>query len=228
MALHRALVLVFGIFGAAITQYLTYRFLPVAEIFRWKNWESPWIAGATAGAIVGHFIWVIGKPRQRASRAAAICVLANVLVWVSFLIFSPPLDDAEFDRVESERRQRDAEAGSGHLDLVTHQPIVVAARWHGTFGAVSFADWLLTLFAGPAIGFAELLIVPSRYIGIYGIHATKRESFAIAGFGFVLSTGFWVASGDVVSALRRSYRRRAARRATNQSDSAASSDRVPG
>jgi hypothetical protein len=87
----------------------------------------------------------------------------------------------------------------------------VAARWHGTFGAVNFADWLLTLFAGPAIEFTELLIVPSRYIGT---DATKRESFAIAGIGFVLSTGFWVTFGNAASALRRRYRRRAAGRAT--------------
>ena len=209
MAIHWVVVLAFGISGAGITQYLTYRFLPVGEIFRWENWDSLWIAGATAGAIVGHLIWVISKPRQRASRAAAICALANVLVWLSFLTLSTPLDDAEFSRIDRERVQRDANQGG--LDLITDQPIIVAARWHGTFGALNFADGLLTLFAGPAIGFTELLIVPSRYIGI---DATKRESFAIAGIGFVLSTGFWIAFGDVVSALRRLYKRRAAKRAT--------------
>lgn len=209
MAIHWVLVLAFGISGAVITQYLTYRFLPAGEIFRLENWQSPWIAGATAGAIVGHFIWVISKPRQRASRAAAICALANVLVWLSFLTFSRPINNAEFSRIDRERVQRDANQGG--LDLVTDQPIIVAARWHGTFGAVDFGDWLLTLFAGPAIGFAELLIVPSRYIGT---DATKRESFAIAGIGFVLSTGFWVAFGNAVSALRRLYRRHASKRAT--------------
>lgn len=84
----------------------------------------------------------------------------------------------------------------------------MAGRWHGTFGALNFADWLLSLFAGPAIGFAELLIVPARYIGI---DATKRESFAIAGLGFVLSTGFWLALGDTLSALRRGFQARAAK-----------------
>jgi hypothetical protein len=209
MASHWLLVLAFAISGAGVTQYLAYRFLAVAEMFQWENWQSPWIAGATAGAILGHFIWVISKPRQRASRAAAICALANVLAWVSFLTFTPPVDDAEFGRVETERRQRDA--APGRLEWTTDQPIVVAARWHGTFGAVNFADWLLSLFAAPAIGFAELLIVPSRYIGI---DATKRESFAIAGLGFILSTGFWVTFGNVVSTLRRLYRRRTAKRAT--------------
>jgi hypothetical protein len=76
---------------------------------------------------------------------------------------------------------------------------------------VNFADWLLSLFAGPAIGFADLLIVPSRYIGI---DSTKRESFAIAGIGFVLSSGFSVVFGDVVSALRRLYGRRVAKRSS--------------
>jgi hypothetical protein len=209
MAVRWALVLAFGIAGAVIMQYLTYRDFPVAEVFRWENWQSSWIAGATAGAIVGHVVWVISKARQRVSRAAVICALANVFVWMSFLAFSPPLDDEEFGRIETERRERDARPG--HLEWTTDQPIVVAARWHGTFGAVNFADWLLSLFAGPAIGFADLLIVPSPYIGI---DATKRESFAIAGFGFVLSTGFWVVFGDVVSALRRLYRGRAAKRAS--------------
>jgi len=207
--LHWALVLVFGIAGAGITQYLTFRFLPVGERFRWENWQSPWIAGATAGAIVGHFIWVGSKPRQRASRAAAICALANVLVWGSFLAFSPLRDDGEFSRVERQRLQRDE--GQGGLDLVSDQPIIVAARWHGTFGSVNFADWLLGVFAAPAVSFADLLVVPPRYSGT---DATKRESYVIAIIGFVLSTGFWIAFGDVVSALRSLYKRHAATGAT--------------
>jgi hypothetical protein len=122
--------------GAAVTQFLTYRFLSMSEAFRWENLESPWIAGAVAGAIIGHFLWVVLKPRWRASRDAAICALANILVWLSFLTFSTPLDDTEFIRLDRERVQRDANQGG--LDLVTDQPIIVAARWHGTFGAVKF------------------------------------------------------------------------------------------
>ena len=209
MTVHWPLVVGFALSGAVVTEFSTYRFLPASEAFRWENWDSLWIAGAVAGAIIGHSLWVVLQPRRRASRAAAICVLANVLVWSSFLTFSTPLDDGEFGRIDRERVQRDANQGG--LDLVTDQPIVVAARWHGTFGAMNFADWLLSLFAGPAIGFAELLIVPSRYIGI---GATKRESLVIAGIGFVLSTAFWVAVGDLVTALRRLYRRHAAKRAT--------------
>jgi len=142
---------------------------------------------------------------QRGSRAAAICALANVLVWASFLTFNPRLDDAEFSRIERQRLQRDT--GLGGLDLVTDQPIVVAARWHGTFGAVNFADWLLGVFAAPAISFADAIVVPPRYSGT---DATKRESYVIAVTGFVLSTGFWVSFGDAVTALRSLYRRRAA------------------
>jgi len=120
-----------------------------------------------------------------------------VLVWASFLTFNPRLDDAEFSRIERQRLQRDT--GLGGLDLVTDQPIVVAARWHGTFGAVNFADWLLGVFAAPAISFADAIVVPPRYSGT---DATKRESYVIAVTGFVLSTGFWVSFGDAVTALR--------------------------
>src|SRR5438105_564505 len=41
-------------------------------------------------------------------------------------------------------------------DFVTDQPIVVAARWHGTLAPSAFADEFLTLFAAPAILFAGL------------------------------------------------------------------------
>lgn len=209
VAFHWALVLGLAISGAAVTQFPLYDFLPLSEIFRPENWGSDLIPGAVAGATIGHFIWVIAKPRRRASHAAAVCVLANIFVWLSFLTFTPPLEDAEFSRVDKERSQRDA--NPSQLDASAHQPIVVASRWHGTYGALSFADQLLTFSAGPAIWFAELLIVPVRHIGI---DATKRESFAIAGLGFVLSTSFWVALGDIVSALRRLYRRRTAKRST--------------
>jgi hypothetical protein len=209
MTIQWVLVLGFAMSGAVTTQFLTYRFLPVSEIFRWGNWGSPWIAGALAGALFGHALWVVAKPRQRTSRTAAMCAVANVFVWLSFLTFTPPLDNAEFSRINKERLHRDANHGGLHW--VTDQPIVVAARWHGTFGAVNSGDCLLSLFAGPAIGFAELLVVPSRYIGI---DATKRESLAIAGLGFVLSSGFWVGFGNLVSALARPFRRRAAKPAT--------------
>jgi hypothetical protein len=55
---------------------------------------------------------------------------------------------------------------------------------------------------------AELVIVPSRYIGIL---ATRRESFWIAGLGFVLSAAFWAAISDVVNAIPQRRRKRKTR-----------------
>jgi len=160
------------------------------------------LAFKVAATLIGHFVWVIANPRQRISRAARILVVTNFLVWLSFLAFGLPVDNAMFHRAEMERIERDA--NTGETTLIEDQPIVVGARLHGTFGATNFADWLLTLFAAPAIAFGERLIVPSRY---YGIDATKRESFAIAGIGFVLSTCFWAAVGNIVSAWRNDRRR---------------------
>lgn len=190
LSAHSTLVLGSALLGTVLTQL---RFTPLTEVFLWDNWNNLSLAGTTAGGLLGHLAWAMARPRARTTRAALVCTLANVLVWLSFLTFTPPLDDGEFRRVEIERLQRDA--NPGHLDLVSDQPIVVAGRWHGTFGAVNFADWLLTLVAAPAIAFAELLIVPSGYIGI---DATKGESFAIAGLGFLLSTAFWIAFGELL------------------------------
>lgn len=200
-------VLTGGVIGAGMTQYLTHRFLPVAEIFRWDHWQGPWWAGAIAGTLIAYVTWVAVQPRARASRAAALCALANVVVWASFLIVSPPLDDAEFRRLETRRLQSDA--ASGGIDLTTDQPRVAAARWHGTFGALNAADRLLTLAAAPAIEFAVLAIVPARYLDVA---ETKRESFAIAGLGFALSTAIWFACGNMASSLRCRHRSRAAPR----------------
>jgi hypothetical protein len=135
-----------------------------------------------------------------------LCVLANVLVWTSFLVFNPPLTDSEFAEITAGRARQDSPSG---LDIVDHAPIVVAERWSGTFGAVNDADRALSFFAGPAVMFTNLLVVPPRYIGSY---ATKSESWVTAGVGFVLSTAFWAALGGGISALRRAYSRRQAAR----------------
>jgi hypothetical protein len=147
----------FGLLGTCVTQLLTYRFLPLSEILRWHNWDSLSIAGAVAGTLLGHLLWVLAKPSERVSRATVISVSANILAWISFLIFSPPLPTSEFERIAAERAQRDAI--SGGMDLTTDQPIVVAGRWYGTFGTMNFADGLLSVFAAPAIGFADLFQV---------------------------------------------------------------------
>jgi hypothetical protein len=132
-----------------------------------------------------------------------VCVLANVLVWMSFLLFNPPLPDSEFTRIAADRARHDA--GSAEIDFVTDQPIVVAGRWHGTFGSVNRADFIFSFFADPAVVFTEWLVIPPRYIGS---DATKGESYVAAAAGFVLSTSFWTAVGGGVSALRRAIRRR--------------------
>lgn len=187
-----------------IALFRTDRVLSMAEMLRPAEWQISWFAGATGGALIGHLLWVMAQPRQRISRAATACALVNALVWLSFVTVTPPLDGVEFGRVENERVQRDPDPG--RLDLVTDRPIVVAGRWHGTFGAMNLADWLLSLLAGPAIEFAALVVVPSRFIGL---DATKGESYAIAGLGLVLSTAFWLAFGDMVTALGRAFRKRA-------------------
>jgi hypothetical protein len=201
MTLHRALVVDLALSGALGTPVLAFR----SSLSVWQSlwdWPSLWIFGAIAGAVLGHLAWTFLRPRRRLSRVAAVGVLANSAVWVSFLIFSAPLATSEFARIDAERTQRDTLSG---MDLMTDQPIVVAGRWHATFGAINRADLLLSLFAAPAIDFARLLVVPPRYIGA---DATKGESFAIAGLGFVWSTGFWTALGTAVSALIGKHRRR--------------------
>jgi hypothetical protein len=189
-----------GLVGTCATQLVRYRFLPLAKVLRWEAWDSLSIAGIVAGMLGGHVLWMLAEPLRRVSRATAICVVANAMVWASFLIFSSPLATAEFQRIAEERARRDADPGG--MDLTTDRPIVVAGRWHGTFGALNFPDRLLSLFAAPAIGFADLLVVPVRYSGL---DATKGESFAIAGLGFLLSTVFWATVGGAVSSLTRAF-----------------------
>ena len=125
-------------------------------MFRWGNWQSFWVVvGATAGALSG----ISSGPRKTSTPRVACgrgMYLANMVAWLSFLVFTPPLPNAEFERIAAERAQRDA--GAGGLDIIHDKPTVVASRWHGTFGAVNVSDWLLTLFAAEAIGFARVLI----------------------------------------------------------------------
>jgi hypothetical protein len=125
-------------------------------------------------------------------------VSANALIWVVFLVFAVRVDPAEFQRIAAERARRDAHQG---MDLMSHTSIVVVGRWVGTYGSWNFADRLLTLAAGPAIYFSRLLIVPIDYFGIDG--NTKNESLGIAASGFLLSTAFWAAIGEVTTAFAK-------------------------
>ena len=188
--------------GAIATQLSATRYLPLAERLRWESWDELVLLGVIGGALLGNLWWVALKLPERLTRAAFVCVLANVLVWIAFLAFNPPLTQSEFAEIMARRAGQDSKDG---LDIIDDAPLVVAGRWKGTFSAVNAADYALSLFAGPAVTFTELLIVPPRYIGSY---ATKGESYVIAGVGFVLSTSFWAALGEGISALGHVYRRR--------------------
>lgn len=143
-------------------------------------------------------------PRKAAatrSRATALCVLANTVAWTAFALFSPQVSPAEFQQIRADRADQDAHPGS--MNFVTDQPVVVAARWHGTYGVINLADGLVTVSANPAIGFATMITVPAAHL-----RATKRESFIVAGVAFFLSTAFWAAVGATASAVMRRYRDR--------------------
>jgi len=197
-----------AVIGAIATQLSATRYLPLAERLGWESWDELVLFGAIGGALLGNLCWVAMKPFERVTRATLLCVLAHVLVWISFLVFNPPLKESEFVDINARRTGQDAQVG---LDVVDDAPIVVAGRLSGTFGAVNTADYALHLAAGPAVTFVEWLVVPPRY-RFSGIPASKGESYVIAGVGFVLSTSFWTAFGGGVSALRRAYRRRRAAR----------------
>ena len=189
--------------GAILTQFLGHRYLPLSEVFLWENWDDFAIPGAIGGALLANLCWVAIEPSTRISRAMFVCVVANALAWTSFLLFNPPLPDSEFTRIAAERAGHDA--GRETIQFITDQPIVVAGRWHGTYGSVNRADFVFSWFAAPAVQFTEFFVIPPRYIGS---DATKGESYVTAAVGFVLSTSFWTAVGGGVSALRGATRRR--------------------
>ncbi len=195
-----------AVVGGVSTQLLTTRYLPLAERFLWERWGEFVPFGALGGALLGNLCWVALKASQRVTRAMFVCVVANVVVWLAFLVFNPPLTESEFAEITTQRAGQNSQNG---LDIVDDAPVVVAGRWSGTFGAVNGADYALHLFAGPAVMFAEVLVVPVLYSGSY---ATTGESWEVAGVGFMLSTSFWTTFGGGISALRRAYRRRRAAR----------------
>jgi hypothetical protein len=195
-----------AVIGAIATQLSATRYLPLAERLVWESWNELALFGAIGAALIGNLCLVAMKPLERVTRATLLCVLTHVLVWISFLVFNPPLTESEFVGINARRTAQDAQVG---LDIVDDAPIVVAGRWSGTFGAVNAADYALHLAAGPAVTFVEWLVVPPRY-KFSGIPASKGESHVIAGIAFVLSTSFWTAFGGGISAFRRAYQRRQA------------------
>jgi hypothetical protein len=204
MTAHRVVVLALAALGVLFHQIFPNQFRSSIEELRQHNWEIAWtISGGLTGALTGHLVWVLLDPRRRLSRAGKYLTTANIVVWLSYVIVTPPLGASEFRQIEVERVT--PKSGASGLDNIFHWPIVVAGRWHGTYGPMNFADGLLSVFASPAIDYAHLQVVPSRYVGST---PTRGESFVVAAFAFFLSTAFWAAFGDVVSGGIQWIRRR--------------------
>lgn len=183
---HRPLLAASAFSGAVMTHFLLFRELPFPAAFEWDTFDGCWVTvGAIAGAVLGHLGWVAVNPRQRISRAAAVCALVNLAVWAAFVAFTPPVEDSEFAQVAAQREPLHAD--SGQLEIIHDAPTIVAGRWHGTFGAVNFPDRLLSLVDPGAIPFAQLLVIPPRHLAS---GATRAESFVVGGLAFLLSTAF--------------------------------------
>jgi hypothetical protein len=200
-----AFIIVIGIgavLGASATQVLYSRFIPFSSVLSWNYWDVQLaLEGAIAGALIAHLVWVLTDVRARLRRSAVIAVAANVVVWILFLIVTPPLTASEFDAIQAERNRRDADSG---LDLITHEPVIVAGRMLGTYGADRLSERLLQIFASPAIEWTAFVTVPWRY---GPARATRLESQAVAAGGFVLSAAFWAAFAPALTSLVRFLRR---------------------
>ena len=201
----RAFIIVIGIgalLGASAAQALYYRFIPFPSVLSWEYWNLHLaLEGAIAGALIVHLGWVLSDVRMRLRRSAAFAVATNVVVWVLFLIVTPPLTASEFDSIQAERNRRDGDRG---IDLITHEPVIVAGRMLSTYGADGVSERLLQIFASPAIEWVAFATVPWRY---GPARATRGESSLVAAGGFVLSTAFWAAFAPLVSSLGRIWRR---------------------
>lgn len=200
----RALILVTGaVLGATAAQALYYRFIPFPEVLSWRYWDLRLaVEGAIAGALLGHAAWVLSDVRARLRRSAAIAVAANVVVWVGFLIVTPPLTGSDFDAIQVERNRRDADS---EIELSTHEPLIVAGRPLSTYGALNSSERVFQIFALPAVQWTAFVTVPWPY---GPARATRRESYFVAAGGFVLSAAFWAALALAVSSLIRFWRRR--------------------
>lgn len=191
-----------AVLGAGTAQVLLYRFIPFPSVLSWEYWNLHLaLEGAIAGALIAHLGWVLSDVRMRLRRSAAIAVATNVVVWVLFLIVTPPLTASEFDSIQAERNRRDGDRG---IDLITHEPVIIAGRMLSTYGADGVSERLLQIFASPAIEWVGFVTVPWRY---GPARATRGESSLVAAGGFVLSTAFWAAFAPLVSSLGRIWRR---------------------
>lgn len=157
------------------------------------SWDMWLVTGAAAGALFGVLLWTLLAPRSRVRRATAILVATNCLAWLSYLVFTPPMPDSEFDAIV---RQLEG------LDIIHDGPSVLAGREAG-FWPVNPSHRFLQVMAGPAIGFAELHVMPAS-----GTLPTRTESYWIAVIAFVLSTAWWTTVGGLATCIRSAWKQR--------------------
>jgi hypothetical protein len=138
------------------------------------------------------------------SRAASALLATTGAAWAAFLLFAPPLTAQEWNDVVQRRALRDTSTG---IDLISHEPVIVAGRWHSGYPGVS--DKMLAIMADPAILVATQYIVPSRYAGE---PAMERESYLIAAIAGLLSSAWWLAFGNAATSFVTYLRRHRPRR----------------
>jgi hypothetical protein len=178
-----------------------------------RSWDMWLVTGAAAGALFGVLLWTLLAPRSRVRRATAILVATNCLAWLSYLVFTPPMPDSEFDAIIRQRAADDARWQEGGVDIIHDGPSVLAARESG-FWPVSPLHRFLLLMSGPAIGFAELHVVPGRYLTT---RPTSAESYWIAVIAFLLSTAWWTTVGGLVAWIMSVWKQRVVPRTSARS-----------
>ena len=141
-----------------------------------------WFLGALTGTVFGAFCWILAKPRMRVTRGMLVVVGINWAAWAMFLLATPVVEQAQFDAINQARAPRDTDGG---LDVVDHQPIIMANRFFAPETGVT--AYVLLFMAGlPALVAAEY-VVPPQYIGTPANLPTRGESQVIAVFAFVTS-----------------------------------------
>jgi hypothetical protein len=187
--------------GACAEQFLFLRLIPESRAVSWAWWLRSALGdlqfeGAIAGALVANLGWMFTNPRLRVRRPAMFGIAANAAAWAAFLVAVPPLTPSDFELIHAERTRRDTESS---VDWTTHEPVIVAARPYGNDPCSdNGTNLLLGVFAGPAIHWTASLTIPMRY---GAARPTRRESFIVAGGGFILSTAFWAALVSAVSSV---------------------------
>ena len=158
----------------------------------WDPWD-PWFAlqAAIAGGLLGNLVWVCLGVRRRVTRTGATLAGLCLAAWACFLLFGAPHKALPVQEMG--------------VDLWHGQPVMVAGRSVGVHGSVNAADRFLGVLAFEAIGFT--IVVVGLATGTISDHAVT-QSYVVAGIAVVLSTAWWLAFGNAVSAFRRRRRER--------------------